>query len=171
MNQPLTFTEADFNALGSVFSGGDISTCTKSELERFAVMLSRPKAFTHFPAPSFPQLCETVRTLLIVRMSEEQNEEAKRESRVALIVAWVALAAGIVQAVASVYQILSNKPTQVEAHAPLPIFAPEPLSVRPVATLAEESAKERTVAASAPSTRTPAPSAPEPSASSSGALK
>ena len=166
MNQPRTFTEADFVALSSLFSGGDISACTKVELERFAVMLSRPKAFTQFPAPSFPQLCETVRTLLLVRMSEEQNEQAKRESRLALIIASVALTAGIVQAVVSLGQWLSNVPIQVQASTPLLIRTDASLPVY----MAPASAPKR-LAAQAPDTQRPTPSAPQSPAASIGASK
>lgn len=94
------FSQEDYGSLNAVFSGGDISASSKQELERFAVMLSRPNAFTYFGASSFPQICETVRTLLMVRMSEEQNVQAKRESRLALYIAGLALIVGVIQAVA-----------------------------------------------------------------------
>lgn len=125
----IQFTEADYLALNHLFSGGDISSCTKAELERFAVMLSRPRAFEHFGASSFPQICETVRTLILVRMSEEQNVQARRESRLALIIAWAALFAGMVQAGASLYQVLSSQPTLVRADTPLPVRAAESIPV------------------------------------------
>ena len=68
---PTKFTDADYLELNHIISGGNISECSKSQLERFAVMLSRPHANAHFGASSFPQICETVRTLLSVRTSEE----------------------------------------------------------------------------------------------------
>ena len=114
------FTDADYVALDHVFSGGDISACSKGELERFAVMLSRPKAYEHFGASSFPQICETVRTLILVRMSEESNAQAKRESRLALIIAAVALLFGIVQATAALWQIVFPSPTQVNSSISAP---------------------------------------------------
>ncbi|MBU2213726.1 MAG: hypothetical protein ABII13_05215 [Patescibacteria group bacterium] len=123
------FTKADYSSLNLLFSGGDISSCTKEELERFAVMLSRPRAFEHFGASSFPQICETVRTLILVRMSEEQNVQAKKESRLALIIACVALLAGIIQAGVSLYQVLSSQPTLVRADTPLSVRATESIPV------------------------------------------
>lgn len=81
--QQTTFTAADYLELKHLVSGGDISKASKVELERFAVILCRPNAYTHFDT-SFPQLCETVQTLLIVRMSEEANKEATRISTIAL---------------------------------------------------------------------------------------
>lgn len=119
----IKFTDSDYSALNHLFSGGDISSCTKAELERFAVMLSRPQAFAHFGANSFPQICETVRTLVLVRMSEEQNVQARKESRLALIIACVALLAGIVQAVASAWQLFSTSAVAVTASTSLPVRA------------------------------------------------
>ena len=113
MTTPLKFTDAEYLALVHLFAGGDISACSKAELERFAVMLSRPNAFTHFGASSFPQICETVRTLILVRMSEEQNVQAKRESRLALIIAVLALIAGVVQALAA----LGYLPASTKLHS------------------------------------------------------
>lgn len=123
----IKFTEADYVALNQQFSGGDISSCSKAELERFAVMLSRPRAYEHFGASSFPQICETVRTLILVRLSEEQNVQAKNESRLGLIISCVALLAGIVQAVASIMQLASSAPVVVQAGSPLSVRAAEPI--------------------------------------------
>lgn len=117
----IKFTGADYLALDHLFSGGDISGCTKAELERFAVMLSRPHAFEHFGSSSFPQICETVRTLILVRMSEEQNTQARKESRLALIIAWIALLAGIVQAGISIWQLFSSSP--VRAVEAIPVYS------------------------------------------------
>lgn len=102
---PTTFTSDDYVELGHRFAGGDISKASKSELERFAVMLSRPSAFTHFGKSDFPQVCETVRTLILVRISEDANREASRISTIALCVSIVALLASIVQAVAAIWQL------------------------------------------------------------------
>ena len=103
---PTAFTEADYVALDQLFSGGDITKASKTALERFAVMLSRPRAYEHFGATSFPQICETVRILILVRISEEANKEASRISRIALYISIVALIASLVQAVAAIGQLL-----------------------------------------------------------------
>ncbi len=100
---PTTFTNEDYVGLGHVFFGGDISKASKAELERFAVMLSRPSAFTHFGKSDFPQVCETVRTLILVCISEEANQEASNISRIALYISIAALVATVVQAVAAVW--------------------------------------------------------------------
>ncbi|MBI5671956.1 MAG: hypothetical protein HZC50_01525 [Nitrospirae bacterium] len=98
---PTVFTHADYVELEHVFAGGDISKATKAELERFAVMLSRPNAYTQFGVSSFLQACETVRTLLIVRMSEEANDEATQISKIALYIAMAALGCTFVQMLAA----------------------------------------------------------------------
>ena len=120
----IQFSDAEYVALVHLFSGGDISSSSKVELERFAVMLSRPKAHAHFAGPSFPQICETVRTLLIVRMSEEQNVEASRISRVAMRVALVALIVTAIQTIATIWPLLSKRETPSEIPAASPTALP-----------------------------------------------
>lgn len=102
---PTTFTLDDYVKLGHMFAGGDISKASKSELERFAVMLSRPSAFTHFGKSDFPQVCETVRTLILVRISEEANRDATRISKIALAISIAALVLTGVQAVVAIWSL------------------------------------------------------------------
>lgn len=119
---PTKFTETDYVNLSNLFAGGDISKVSKAELERFAVMLSRPKAFEHFGASSFPQICETVRTLILVRISEEANREASRISTIALYISIVALAASLIQASAAIWQLAFPSPTQVYTPTTVPAY-------------------------------------------------
>ena len=98
---PTKFTDADYVQLSHVFAGGDITKATKPELERYAVMLSRPSAHVHFTASSFEQIGATVHMLIQVRMSEESNKEATRISTIALWISIAALIAGVVQVVAA----------------------------------------------------------------------
>jgi len=86
----------DYTHLQHLFTGGDISKASKSDLERYAVMLSRPHASSHFNSASFPQVCETVRTLILVRISEEANREASIISKIALGVAVASLIVSII---------------------------------------------------------------------------
>jgi len=87
----------DYLALRALFASGDISKATKQELERYAVMLSRPRAHIQIGDESFSEVCETVRTLLMVRMSEEANVEATRISQIALWIAMAALGCSVLQ--------------------------------------------------------------------------
>lgn len=109
--KPAHFTEVEYLNLSHLIAGGNISSSSKLDLERYAVMLCRPNAFTHFGAASFPQICETVRTLLIVRMSEQQNIEAFRISKVALRVARVALIISVLQTVFTIWSLLPKRET------------------------------------------------------------
>ena len=109
---PTTFTTSDYVELSHVFAGGDISKASKAELERFAVMLSRPTAFTNFNESDFPQICETVRTLILVRISEESNREASRISKIALRISIGALFATILQVVLATWPIHWSEPSQ-----------------------------------------------------------
>lgn len=65
----------EYNYIRQQFENGEIEKATKEELERFAILLSRVEAERKYQFVSFPQVCETVRTLLIVRMSEEANRK------------------------------------------------------------------------------------------------
>ena len=95
----MQFTTEDYTNLSREFANGDISKASKSELERFAVMMSRPEAYRHFGAHSFGENCETVRLLILVRISEEANQEASRTSTIALRIALCALVISLVQTI------------------------------------------------------------------------
>lgn len=90
-------TTKDFEDLDERVKTGDILKATKAELEFYAAMLCHPIWFSFHRNPK-SQLEETVRSLLIVRMSEEANKEATRISKIALCVAIVALILSGVQA-------------------------------------------------------------------------
>ena len=106
-----------------------------AELERFAVMLSRPRAFEHFGNSSFPQICETVHTLILVRMSQESNVQASKESRLALIISCIALLAGLVQTVLSIWQLFTPSATLVYASSAIPARAIEAIPVYAVSNV------------------------------------
>lgn len=121
------FTQEDYAELDRIFTGGDISKCSKGGLEKFAVMLSRPRAKEKFRTSNFPQICETVRMLILVRMSEESNAQAMRVSLIAIIVAFVALLLSCVQVAFSLYN--RNYPLATEMYVTKPI---EVLLARPL---------------------------------------
>lgn len=54
-------------------------------------MFSRPNAFGHFNEHNYPQVCETVRTILILRMSEEAGRQTLLLNMITIAVAVVAL--------------------------------------------------------------------------------
>ncbi len=94
-------SESDYHAIKQRFENGEIEKASKDELQRIAILLSRTSAYGSFGSASYPQMCETVRTLLIVRMSEEANKEATRISTIALWIAGAALFVALVQAASS----------------------------------------------------------------------
>lgn len=106
-------TSADYLALKMSLWSGEIRNASKPDLERYAVMLSLPNAYAEFGEKQYQQVCETVRTLLVVRMSEEANAEATRislesasTSKTALGVAWAAFVFSVVQAILAVWNFL-----------------------------------------------------------------
>lgn len=98
-------SQPDYNQILHQVESGNIATLPKTELEHIALALCRGHAYSHFTSAGFPQICETVRTLLVVRMSEDANAEATRISKIALWIAIAAFAASVVQAVASIWQL------------------------------------------------------------------
>jgi hypothetical protein len=88
----------EYENLSKILAQGDITTSSKKELERYLVLLSRPGASVHISGNLYQQACESVRLLLTVRISEEVNNQARKDSRIALVIACVALVVSIVQA-------------------------------------------------------------------------
>lgn len=94
-----TFAKNEIDNLFAIATNGGILQSTKEELERYAAMLCSVEARDHRRDPEFIPLGETVRTLLILRMSEDAaNKEATWISIIALVVAIVALGLSAVQA-------------------------------------------------------------------------
>jgi len=108
MTTPDQSTEINYHQIRQRFENGEIEKASKDDLQRIAVLLSRANAYAHFGPASYPQICETVRTLLIVRMSEEANKDATRISKIALWIAIAALACSLVQATSSLWPLVSK---------------------------------------------------------------
>lgn len=108
---------------------GEIFALPRSRLEQFVAALAHPLAYTLFGGPEFPRICETAKLALSLRVSEDANLQAKKESRLALIIACTALMVGTVQAVAALWPFVSPSPTLVRASTPVPIHAPVPIPV------------------------------------------
>lgn len=80
-----------------VVASGEITKASRTELEHYAVALSTGNAFTHFNGGTYEQVCGVVRTLILVRMSEQANAQATRISTIALVVSLAALIVAIAQ--------------------------------------------------------------------------
>lgn len=84
----------------------EIFSLSRKDLERFVMALSTSDAHSHFNQNEFPAICETIRMALSLRVSEDSNFQAKRESRIALIISVFALVAGITQAGIALWQLI-----------------------------------------------------------------
>lgn len=104
-------------------NSGSVFSMPRSKLEEFVAFLSRPRVFEHFSASEFPATCETVRMALSIRVSEDANAQAKRESRIAIIVSSAALVVGLVSAGAALWPIVNPKPTEVYSLQTNPVHA------------------------------------------------
>jgi hypothetical protein len=83
-------------------NSGNIATLPRDRLEQFAAALCNPLAPLHFSGSLYAQVCETVRLGLIVRISEDNNAEATRISKIALRISSLALVIGLIQTLVSV---------------------------------------------------------------------
>jgi hypothetical protein len=98
----------EIHELFNLAQNSDILKCSKEQLERYAVALCNTEARRRLRDPEFAQVSETVRTLLIVRMSEEANKEATRISTIALLIAGAALVLTLAQAAFSLFSLLAK---------------------------------------------------------------
>lgn len=98
-------------------NSGTVFSLPRKKLEQFVSALSRANAFAHFGASEFPGTCETVRMALSMRVSEDANLQAKKESRIALIVSLAALVVGLASAIAEIWPLAF--PTSTQAYATL----------------------------------------------------
>lgn len=97
-------SEKIYLEITSRINTGTITDATKEELEKYAAELCKSGANTSFGS-IFHAVCGTIRTLLIVRMSEESNKEATKISKIALIVAVVALFVTVIQTIVSAWPL------------------------------------------------------------------
>lgn len=100
-------------------NSGLVFALPRKKLEQFVAALSMANAYSYFGASEFPGTCETVRMALSLRFSEDANLQAKKESRIALIVSFAAFAVGCVSAFAAIFP----SPIQVYATPQKPVYA------------------------------------------------
>ena len=115
-------TDAEAVEITAAINTGEIFKLPRHKLEKFAAALSTTNAFSHYSVHEFPAKCETVRMALSLRISEDDNKQAKRESRIALIIAFAALFAGVVQAVLAARQYYCPSPSQIYSTQDRPVY-------------------------------------------------
>lgn len=93
----------DLQELAERVNLGTLGGASKSELQRYAVSLTRSNAYASFGAQQFAQVSETVRLLLNVKIGGESANSGKRLSIIALGISILALIATVVQAVAALW--------------------------------------------------------------------
>lgn len=95
-----TFTQDNVHDLFKLASNGGLSRCSKEDLERYAAMLCSVEARPHRRDPEFESVGETVRALLVLRMSEEASRQTTLMSIIAIAISVVALLWSVVMFVA-----------------------------------------------------------------------
>ena len=56
-----------YTEIQNCINSGTIAALSRDKLTEFSVALARSQAYTYFGASEFPQICETVRALLLTR--------------------------------------------------------------------------------------------------------
>ena len=69
-----------YNEIRQSINSGEIYKLPKEKLEQFSTALARSQAHSHYSKSEFPQICETVRALLIQRTNTEQLSELFAQS-------------------------------------------------------------------------------------------
>jgi hypothetical protein len=119
-------SNSKYSEIKQAINNGSIFSLPRSKLELYVAELSRSQAFSHFGASEFPRICETVRMALSIKVSEDANLQAKRESRIALFVSFTALVVGIVSACAALWPLIFPKAVQVYSTQSNPVHVAEP---------------------------------------------
>ncbi len=101
---------------------GTLTHASKEQLERYATALCETGASTFFGS-SFQAICGTIRTLIIIRMSEATNRAAKWFSIAALFIALLAFACGFGQVIFGIKSLELQK-QQVKVSTPSVTEAP-----------------------------------------------
>ena len=94
LGNPLT---DELAKLVSLAANGGLATTSRKDLERHAQILTTPHAQIAASRDQMHQIGETVRLMLIVRMSEESDRRALIVASAALVVAFVALVVSFAQ--------------------------------------------------------------------------
>jgi hypothetical protein len=101
--------ETGLNEVWQRVQFGTLMDAKRADLERFGTLLARSQAFAKFGDREYPQICEFVRLLLLVRLSEESERRALEVANVSLriaqaskAIAWAALGIGTALGVAQI---------------------------------------------------------------------
>ena len=85
---------------------GTLATATKEDLQGYAAFLCTPEAQFNFSGQHWTQVGDTVRLMLLVRLSEESHTRALTLAKTAVWISCAAIAVALIDAGASVYALL-----------------------------------------------------------------
>ncbi len=112
-----------YSDIKHAINSGAVFSLPRRQLETYSAALAMQNAYAHFGNSQFPRICETVRMALSLRASEDSNAQAKKESRIALIISSFALVAGVVGAIAALWPLVVPSPMQVYSLQTKPVHA------------------------------------------------
>jgi len=91
---------------------GRLHNCPRQKLEEYSSLLVKGHARGNFNETQYAQVCDTIKTLLISRISEEANKESKRISIIALGISLAALICAVLQVIIGAYDIHYSSETK-----------------------------------------------------------
>lgn len=110
-----------YSEIQETINSGSVFSLPRATLEKYTAALSQAHAYSHFGASEFPGTCETVRMALSIRVSEDANQLATKQSRIALFISVGALLFGLVSAAATLWPLMHPSAVQVYATTSNPV--------------------------------------------------
>src|SRR5262245_21224876 len=111
----MTTTQADLRHVLDISNAGKLTEATRKELEHYAAVICHASIGMHGSPVQLTQIGDTIRLMLLVRISEESQNNALQISKTALYISIAALVAGTIQAVASVIAVIQPTPQVLQA--------------------------------------------------------
>ncbi|MGB3209473.1 MAG: hypothetical protein WBB19_02090 [Desulforhopalus sp.] len=107
------------------FQSGEIFSFKKSDLEECALLLSKPRAGEHFSSSNFQEIKDLIRMQLVLKVSEEANQEAKRHSYIALAISLIALLVATISTATTIWSLVNPTAVQVYSVKDKPVITNE----------------------------------------------
>jgi hypothetical protein len=115
-----------YDALKEAINNGALLDASRKELQRFARITCLQGFHEHFPGPQGAQIAETIRLMLLVRISEQPQNQAKVIALAAIGVSFLALAMSSIQTLVAVGIIQTE-----ESHRVAPAVSQPAIQSRP----------------------------------------
>lgn len=114
-----------YQTIEKKYHSGEIFSLSRSELEECALLLGKPRSGDHFSTSNFQEIKDLIRMQLVLKVSEEANNEAKKHSLIALAISVLALMVAIVSTVTTIWSLANPTAVQVYSLKEKPVITSE----------------------------------------------